>query len=113
MGKTLTSFTIIVIALILSLSGVAFAATSQDIYDDYADNGKLDGQYTAEELEAYLNDATMHQYGSEVVTEELDVLAQSQTTRSEFPFTGAELALMIGGAAVLIGAGVALRRASR
>ncbi len=34
------------------------AATPQDIYNDYVQNHRLTGDYTKDELRAYLNDAT-------------------------------------------------------
>lgn len=100
----------------LAFSGVALAAaTSQDIYDDYADNHKLDGNYTDAELEHYLNDSTHGQYDDEATRGELIALITSRLNkdRGEFPFTGMEMALLLLGAVVLVGAGVALRRATR
>ena len=38
------------LAITLLWGAVAYAATPQDIYNDYADNGKLDGHYTDAEL---------------------------------------------------------------
>ncbi len=114
--KKILLVAIVASIVIMVFSGVALAATSQDIYNDYADNGKLDGTYTDAELQAYLDDATVHQYGDEATTGELDALVTSMLTtesRSEFPFTGMEMGLMAIGALVLIGAGVVLRKASR
>ena len=115
--KRVIIFSMVVALLLMAFSGVALAGTSpQDIYNDYADNGKLEGTYTDAELQAYLDDATVHQYGDESTTDELDALVTSMLTdesRSEFPFTGMEMGLMAIGALVLIGAGVVLRKASR
>ena len=109
--------------ILLLMTSVALAATPQDIYDDYADNGKLDGSYgnydppkypyTDEELQAYLDDATIHMYGNPSVTDPLDDLVTDMLTRDEFPFTGFQL--MIAGivAVALVGGGIALRRLSR
>lgn len=101
--------------MVMAFSGVALAATSQDIYNDYADNGKLDGTYSNAELKAYLNDATLGQYADEATKGELDTLVTSMLNkdRGEFPFTGLELGLLLLGAVVLVGAGFALRRATR
>lgn len=125
------------LVLVLGIGGAALAASPQDIYNDYADNAKLDGTYTAAEIEAYLNDATAHQYGSAAVLTPLDSLAAKVlasmkagdtfaaalakalggTTddggRDEFPFTGLELIVIALGAAVLVGGGLTLRRVSR
>ena len=111
------------------------AASPQDVYNDYADNAKLDGTYTAAELDAYLNDATVEQYGSAGVLTPLDTLvtkvlaymdagddfatalAKALGTgtdgRGEFPFTGMELIVIGLGAALLIGGGLTLRRVAR
>jgi hypothetical protein len=112
MKKALLLFGAVVL-LVFALSGVALAATSQDIYDDYADNGKLDGTYTDAELRAYLADATLHQYGDPKVVDPLDQLVNELLGRDNFPFTGFQLALVAVGAVVLIGGGAMLRRATR
>jgi hypothetical protein len=41
----------------------AFSATPQEIYSDYADNGRLDGAYTPADLERALKNAAVQQYG--------------------------------------------------
>jgi len=115
--KRVIIFSMVVAALVMTFSGLALAGTApQDIYNDYADNGKLDGTYTDAELQAYLDDATVHQYGDESTLEELDALVTSMLTDEnpdEFPFTGMEMGMMLLGAVVLVGAGVFLRRATR
>ena len=97
------------------LGGVVFAATPQDIWNDYDDDGELDGVYTEAELRAYLNDATLHQYppdGSKI--RRLDALVRGLISgRDRFPFTGTEIALLAVGVVVLLGAGLGLRRAAR
>ena len=112
MKKVLLLFGAVVL-LVFALSGVALAATSQDIYDDYADNGKLDGTYTDTELRAYLADATLHQYGDPTVVAGLDQLVNEMLGRDDFPFTGFQLGLMAAAAVALIGGGFTLRRATR
>ena len=115
--KRVIIFSMIVAALVMAFSGVALAAktTPQDIYNDYADNGKLDGKYTKAELTAYLNDATTAQYADDATKGELDTLVTSMLKgdRNTFPFTGTEMGLLLLGAVVLVGAGVVLRKASR
>jgi len=127
----------VVLVLLLAFGGTALAASPQDIYNDYADNSRLDGTYTIAEIEAYLGDATVHQYGSPAVLTPLDALltkvlgamksgddyaaalakALGTTTdtgdRDTFPFTGAELVVILFGAVALLGGGFALRRATR
>lgn len=100
--------------LFVALSGVALAATPQQIYNDYIDNGRLDGTYSDAELKAYLNSAYVHQYGDLTKTIELDTLVKRiLAARDRFPFTGMEIALMAVGVLVLAGAGVGLRRLAR
>ena len=100
--------------LFFALSGVALAATPQDIYNDYAQHHpQLTGTYTDEELQAYLNDAAIHQYGDPALIAELDLLVKGMLDRSEFPFTGAQLALIAVIAVVLIAGGIVLRRLTR
>jgi hypothetical protein len=41
----------------------AFPATPQEIYSDYADNGRLDRAYTPADLERALKNAAVQQYG--------------------------------------------------
>ncbi len=102
------------VVLMLVFVPSALAATPQDIYDDYADNLKLDGTYTPEELKAYLNDPVIHQYGKPDITEPLDSLIRQQLKdRPTFPFTGFQILLVSAGAVALIVIGVLLRRQSR
>ena len=106
--------TTVTVVLFLALSGVALAATPQQIYDDYEDNGVLDGTYTDAELIAYLNSAYVHQYGNPTVLTELDSLVNSiLSARDRYPFTGFEIALFVVAALALAGAGLGLRRLAR
>jgi hypothetical protein len=105
---------VVTMVLFFALSGVALAATPQDIYDDYDDNGRLDGTYTDAELIAYLNSAYVHQYGEPTVLTELDSIVRSiLSARDRFPFTGFQIALFVIVALALVGAGVGLRRLAR
>jgi hypothetical protein len=130
--KKVTMLSLLVVVFLLALGGVAQAATPQDILNDFRDNGVLDGIYTDEELEAYLNDATIHGYPDTVV-DDLDVAVREilvtptpdpatptqptqQTatqTRSTFPFTGFQMLIAAIAVVVLVGGGVALRLKSR
>ena len=115
--KKMLILVLAVVLLSVVLGTWAFAATPQDIYDDYADNGVLDGTYTDAELQAYLNDATLHQYPPDATkVRELDALVRGMLAdRDEYPYTGmgVEIALMAVGAVVLLGAGLGLRRMGR
>jgi hypothetical protein len=101
-----------VVGLVLAISGVALAATPQDIYNDYAADQKLDGTYTDAELRAYLADAWLDQYGDPIILSALDGVVNGILTEGhgEFPFTGAQVALTVIAAMALIGGGFGLRR---
>lgn len=108
--------TLVLAVMVMLFSGVALAATPTDIYEDYAKDSKLDGTYTDAELRAYLNDATLAQYPPDKPTkDELDTLVKTllNKQRSQFPFTGLEMAMLLLGAVVLVGGGFALRRSTR
>lgn len=129
---------VVTMLLVLGVVAVAQAASPQDIYNDYAVDSALTGPYTAAELQAYLDDATIDQYGDPAVRNPLDALvgrvlgvfqaqpgisfadaleqALGQTTgedRDTFPFTGFEVVLVLFGSLLLLGSGVAVRRATR
>lgn len=103
-----------ILLITLLMTSTALAATPQDIYDDYAADGQLDGTYTPDELQAYLNDATVHQYGDPSVLTPLDKLVvELLRGRDTFPFTGFQLLIAVAVVVVLVGGGFALRRLSR
>jgi hypothetical protein len=123
---------ILTILLTLVVAGSALGATSpQAIYDDYAANGTFKGVYTADELQAFLNNAPADTYANPVVlanarnlaTQVLALMKQGKTFeaalkevsegRGTFPWTGAELALLILGGAALVGSGFLLQRRTR
>ena len=49
-------------AALIAASG-ALSATPQEIYSDYADNGRLDNAYTPADLERALENAAVQAYG--------------------------------------------------
>ena len=106
---------IAVACLVLAISGVALAATPQDIYNDYAADLDLDGTYTEAELRAYLADAWLDQYGDPVLLAALDAIVNDLLAggHEEFPFTGAQVALTVIAGMALIGGGFGLRRLAR
>lgn len=100
--------------LVLLMTGTALAATPQEIYDDFAADGDLDGAYTDAELQAVLTDPTLAQYANPTTLGDLtDVINQSDADESEFPFTGAQMLLIGAVGIVLVGGGVFLRRGSK
>jgi hypothetical protein len=107
-------FAVAVVTLFVVFSGIALAASPQDIYNDYAAHGKLTQTYTDADLRAYLADATLDQYGDPAILTALDGIAQNQLSgRGTFPFTGVQVALLAVVAVGLVGGGVGLRRLSR
>jgi hypothetical protein len=102
------------LVITLLFTSVAMAGwTPADIYNDYAQNGKLTRDYTDEELHAYLNDAMTDIYPNQAIKDRLDDAVMDLLDRDVFPFTGFQL--MIAGivVVVLIGGGVALRLLTR
>ena len=101
--------------LFVGLGTWAFAATPQDIWEDFNDDGVLNGTYTDAELRAYLNDATLHQYPPDSTKiKTLDTIVRGiLTARDRFPFTGTEIALFAIAALVLLAGGFGLRRLAR
>lgn len=104
------------VLMLLAWAGVASAASAQDIYDDYMANGRITGHYTDAELQAFLGDATLHQYGDPTIVSSLDTIVSSMINtkgRSSFPFTGAQLSLMGVAVLALVAGGFGLRRLGR
>jgi hypothetical protein len=101
------------LVLTLLLTAAAVAWTPQEIYDDFALNGTLTRDYTAEELQDYLNSAPTRAYGDVDITDRLDDAVMDLLDRDTFPFTGFQM--MIAGIVVvlLVGGGVALRLLSK
>ncbi len=113
MAKRLIFLALGVLVVTLTVSSVALAATPQEIYDDFAKDGKLDGHYSQAELQAFLNNATLRQYADPTVMNRLDSVINQTLTRDTFPFTGFQLLMAGVVAVVLIGGGIGLRRLAR
>jgi hypothetical protein len=113
---------------------VAFAASPRQIYQDYADNGQLDATYSQADLQAALQNSTLGGYeesgtvgrmkteikkriGKAKVGGGGPAGAQESLTRTggagALPFTGFDLALIVGGALFLLAVGGGLRRVAR
>ena len=114
MKKTVL-FIATVLVVVGAFAGVALAASPQDIYNDWVADGTLDGTYTDAELQAYLADATLDQYGDPAILTALDAVVRGliQEDRGEFPFTGVQMGLMALAVAVLLSGGLGLRRLGR
>ena len=112
------SVLVVVLLLLLVFSAVAMAvsqATIDAIIADAAD-GTIDGNWTAEEIQAALayvqNNPTLDQY-SEIQGVLEDYLASLQAPGEqggELAFTGGEVILILGAGLGLIGGGAYLRR---
>lgn len=143
MGRTRMGVAVVVLSAsaVIAASG-ALAATPQEIYRDYNDNGRLDGKYTPADLQAAVENAAVQQYGSPgneglppAVEEEIDDSASGGTSGGTttggaaggqassgtppvqasggLPFTGLDLGLIAAGALGLILLGTALRRVAK
>jgi hypothetical protein len=98
----------------LLLPPAAFGATAREIATDLAD-GKLDGQYTTEELYAFWKNATQQGYppagdvpGAAGGVPSGEVIAGGEV--GALPFTGTDLALLAVGGLVILLVGYGLRR---
>jgi hypothetical protein len=114
---------------------VGSAATPQQIYRDYADNGHLDGHYSKSDLQRALKDAVIQGYtpsgggGANPAVKQKNsgggggggaggVQGGTATTppvksTGGLPFTGLDLALIAIGAMLLLAFGAGLRRFAR
>jgi hypothetical protein len=113
-------------ALALVTAQGAAAATPAQIYRDYADNGRIDGTYSAADYRAALTDANVQGYGNPNLTVGFKGVVATRIAatrrpaplatvarRSTLPFTGIDLALLSAGGAFLLLLGAALRRLGR
>jgi hypothetical protein len=108
----------------LFMAPAALAATPEQIYRDFADDRKLDGQYEVADLQAALQSPIIQGYGKDEVVTELrptirrQVAAQQEpleeaVERGGLPFTGLDLALLTAGGLFLLAFGVSLRRLAK
>lgn len=126
-------------ATMLIVVSVAGAATPQQIYRDYADNGHLDGHYSVTDLQRAYKDAVVQGYAgpqgknlTPTIKKNLGTYGkksgqQSGTEGSQagvsntpavqtsggLPFTGLDLALIVIGGLLLLVFGAGLRRFGR
>jgi hypothetical protein len=97
---------------ILVAAPAAVAASPQQIYRDYADNGKLDRSYSKADLKTALKYSAAQGYPRVGVQGAVQQAlgAQAVKTTGGLPFTGLDLALMAVGGVLLVGAGTTLRK---
>jgi hypothetical protein len=109
----------VALLLILMFAVVAQAAVPQSVIDAIikdANDGTIDGNWTAAEINAalaYIQDSPVYQQYSDVQGVLEDYLASLQAPGEqggELAFTGAEVFLVLAAGAALIGGGALLRR---
>ena len=114
MARRLAFLLLGVVAVALTATGAAAAGGApQDIYDDYASDGSLDGTYSEAEFRAFLDDGHVHEYGDPSVTARLDEVARNLSARDVFPVSGFQIAMAVLVVVILIAGGIMLRRLSR
>jgi hypothetical protein len=114
------------LATALLLAVPAYGATPDQIYKDFADNGRLDVNYSKSELKRALQDATVQGYGSPVVVAKMKQKKKptggvagkknppgAVKAKGGLPFTGAQLGLFTVVGLALIGSGLLLRLTGR
>lgn len=97
----------------LALGAVpAMGATPQQIYRDYADNGRLDHKYSQADLQRAQRDAALQGYPRVGVQGAVEQALGAQGVKASggLPFTGLDLALLAAGGALLLIAGTGLRK---
>jgi hypothetical protein len=106
---------------------VAAAASPREIYEDFADNGRLDQTYSETDLRRVLADASIQGYGNPTVTDDMRNEVQQQLGQDDsqdqgvdavgeggtLPFTGVDLALLTLGAGLLLAIGWGFRKLGR
>jgi opacity protein-like surface antigen len=97
---------------VLAFAGAAQAATPQQIYRDYADNGRLDHQYSQADLQRAKRDAALQGYPSVGVQGAVEQALGAQGVKASggLPFTGLDLALLAAGGGLLLVVGTGLRK---
>src|SRR5215210_1316081 len=116
MWRQLVTLGVLVCAVGMLVSvPVASAATPQQIYSDYSDNGRLDHAYSKADLQAALKFAALQGYPKVGVQGAVQQAlgAQAVKTQGGLPFTGFDLALMAAGGAMLLAAGMTMRKFGR
>ncbi len=107
MFRRTTAAVTVIVALFVAPAALG-GATANDVYRDYADNGRLDKQYSDRELQAVLKSPSVQVYGKPTVTPGLRSEVLSQLTRKSgtLPFTGLDLGLLtVGGFGLAIAGG--------
>lgn len=119
MKVKLLAAVVLAVVGVLVFATVAYAAVSEDtilaILAD-ADDGTIDGDWTAEEVQAaldYIQDNPTYQQYKEyegVLEDYLASLNAPGEEEGELAFTGGEILMLLGAGAGLAGSGALLRR---
>lgn len=114
------SAALVTLALALVLAGPATSATrqqvSQKIFADLADNGRLDGHYTAAQINRALRSPSLQRYESRThgdVPSRATAppnTAPAQAGPGSLPFSGLDLALLFGVGVPLLVLGAGMGR---
>jgi hypothetical protein len=123
-----TVFAVLAVVAV-TVAPTALAATPEQIYRDYADDSRLDGSYTATDLQAALQSPVVQGYGDQAVVTGLrpaiqgEIAAQQQPAQQpplgavseaeRLPFTGLDLALLTAGGLFLLAFGLSVRRLAK
>ena len=137
-GRLFTGLSLAIITALLA-AAPALAGSPREIYNDYADNGKLDGNYSTADVQRAFRSAAVQGYGSPVVIIKKRTERPTKPNyesgkkpgagvagdkrrggtmpvtprRPTLPFTGAELGLFTVVGFALIGSGILLRLTGR
>lgn len=106
---------LILCAAVLVGAAPAMGATPQQIYRDYADNGRLDRTYSKSDLQRAQRDLALQGYPKVGVQGEVERALGAKAVKAQggLPFTGLDLALLASGGGLLLVAGAGLRKVGR
>jgi hypothetical protein len=112
MWRRIAALGVVACAVLAFSVSAALAATPQQIYRDYADNGRLNHTYSQADLARAQRDLALQGYPhvgvQGAVAQALG--AQAVKTNGGLPFTGLDLALLAAGGGLLLVAGTGLRK---
>lgn len=129
-GARFSVATAVVAVVGVLASSAALAASPRQVYADFADNGRLDATYSQSDLRVTLNSASLLGYEDSGTVGRMNAeikrnlgagapagaqqsLGATGSAGGALPFTGFDLALIVGGALFLLVLGGGLRRVSR
>lgn len=121
-GRITGTIAIAAVGMLIAATA-ASAASPREIYRDFAADGRIDGNYSTRDLESALRDTTLQGYGAGNFAPAVKQKLRNQGNAGQtlgsprrsgtLPFTGLDLALLVGGAAFLLVLGGGLRRLGR